>query len=169
MDQTCQYCGIEFCPLGTYIKRTKKWVIRGTPRVFCSNACNKNHGYHNRRRNGAPSNALKFKKWLRKNGFKSQWEYEKSLPTWEDRQADHKARTLARQDRVKHQYDALSLQEKADVRAIYREMQRLNRALGCIWVHVDHIIPVSKGGAHHASNLQILPAHLNMKKGSKIE
>lgn len=34
-------------------------------------------------------------------------------------------------------------------------------------IHVDHIMPLSKGGRHVASNLQLLPIGLNMRKGSK--
>lgn len=33
--------------------------------------------------------------------------------------------------------------------------------------HVDHIIPVSKGGAHAAWNLQVIPAIDNLRKGDK--
>lgn len=32
-------------------------------------------------------------------------------------------------------------------------------------MHVDHIIPISKGGKHTARNLQVLPAGINMRKG----
>jgi 5-methylcytosine-specific restriction endonuclease McrA len=32
--------------------------------------------------------------------------------------------------------------------------------------HVDHIVPLSKGGEHNAFNLQILPAIDNLRKGS---
>lgn len=32
--------------------------------------------------------------------------------------------------------------------------------------HVDHIVPISRGGKHHWSNLQILPKDLNLKKGA---
>lgn len=32
--------------------------------------------------------------------------------------------------------------------------------------HVDHIIPLSKGGLHIASNLQVIPAIDNLRKGS---
>lgn len=35
--------------------------------------------------------------------------------------------------------------------------------------HVDHIRPLSKGGAHHESNLQVIPGHLNMKKHAKTD
>lgn len=34
--------------------------------------------------------------------------------------------------------------------------------------HVDHIIPLSKGGKHHPSNLQIITAEENWSKGSKL-
>ena len=33
--------------------------------------------------------------------------------------------------------------------------------------HVDHIIPLSKGGLHIASNLQVLEAKDNLRKGAK--
>ena len=35
-------------------------------------------------------------------------------------------------------------------------------------VHVDHIIPLSRGGTHTADNLQILPAVDNLRKGTKV-
>ena len=34
--------------------------------------------------------------------------------------------------------------------------------------HVDHIIPLNKGGLHHQNNLQILSAQDNLKKQDKI-
>lgn len=34
--------------------------------------------------------------------------------------------------------------------------------------HVDHIIPISKGGLHHEDNLQYLTPHENRSKGDKI-
>lgn len=35
--------------------------------------------------------------------------------------------------------------------------------------HVDHIVPLSKGGYHVANNLQYLPAAINMHKKAKID
>lgn len=34
--------------------------------------------------------------------------------------------------------------------------------------HVDHIIPIAKGGKHHENNLCYLPATLNMQKQAKL-
>lgn len=34
--------------------------------------------------------------------------------------------------------------------------------------HVDHIVPLSRGGAHSADNLQVIPAIDNLRKGSKV-
>jgi 5-methylcytosine-specific restriction endonuclease McrA len=32
--------------------------------------------------------------------------------------------------------------------------------------HVDHIVPLAKGGQHHIENLQIIPAKDNLRKGA---
>lgn len=34
--------------------------------------------------------------------------------------------------------------------------------------HVDHIIPLAKGGRHHEANLCWLPSEMNLSKGSKM-
>jgi 5-methylcytosine-specific restriction endonuclease McrA len=52
------------------------------------------------------------------------------------------------------------------IKAIYKECQLKNIATG-IKHNVDHIIPISKGGKHCASNLQILTAFENQSKGAK--
>jgi 5-methylcytosine-specific restriction endonuclease McrA len=40
------------------------------------------------------------------------------------------------------------------------------QTLGCKW-HVDHIVPVSKGGGSQYDNLQVVPAYWNRKKSNK--
>lgn len=61
------------------------------------------------------------------------------------------------------------------IRAIYAEATRIEALIQPCPVfdlpelgkkiHVDHVIPLSKGGKHAASNLQLLPIGLNMRKG----
>ena len=61
----------------------------------------------------------------------------------------------------------LTPEETENIRSIYEECQRISHQTG-IPHHVDHIIPLAKGGHHHPSNLQILSATENLKKGTKI-
>jgi 5-methylcytosine-specific restriction endonuclease McrA len=49
----------------------------------------------------------------------------------------------------------------------YKEAERLTEETGIIH-HVDHIIPISKGGLHHQDNLQVLTKEENLSKGNKI-
>jgi len=55
------------------------------------------------------------------------------------------------------------------IREIYKLRTRINKCMGIPnLMHVDHIIPVSKGGFHAPGNLQILPAKLNIRKYNKL-
>lgn len=49
----------------------------------------------------------------------------------------------------------------------YIQAEKLTEETG-IMHHVDHIIPLSKGGLHHQDNLQVLTAFENIKKGNKL-
>jgi len=61
----------------------------------------------------------------------------------------------------------LSPNETEMIRCVYEECRRISQTTG-IPHHVDHIVPLAKGGQHHPSNLQILTAEANLKKGTKI-
>lgn len=66
--------------------------------------------------------------------------------------------------------------DNAAIRAIYAEAMRIEAIVAnCPLfdlpelghkMHVDHVMPLSKGGLHHEDNLQILPAGINMRKGA---
>ena len=122
-----------------------------------------------RRRDARPEHYKKqSEEHLARHGFKSRWEYQMSLPSAK------RTRQLANERNVPYQaarerqkvdeYKALTSSEKEQVREIYAEMKRLNKEAGRVAYHVDHIKPISKGGAHHPDNLQILTAEENLKK-----
>ena len=56
---------------------------------------------------------------------------------------------------------------QARIREIYFDAQLFSEAFN-IDYHVDHIYPLSKGGLHVPWNLQIIPASMNLSKGSKL-
>ena len=61
------------------------------------------------------------------------------------------------------QVPSLTNSEREEVLSLYSEATRLTQETG-IQHEVDHIQPVSKGGIHHPSNLQILTTVENRRK-----
>lgn len=62
-----------------------------------------------------------------------------------------------RYENLKKSRQGLTSIDRKEIREFYR-----NRPQG---FHVDHIIPIGKGGRHHISNLQYLTAEQNWEKG----
>lgn len=69
--------------------------------------------------------------------------------------------------RKKNQTSISDYDEKLTINEIYRARKRISDCIG-IQFHVDHIYPISKGGLHQLSNLQLLPAKINLRKRDKI-
>ena len=57
--------------------------------------------------------------------------------------------------------------QKSIIKTIYDLSKRISKCLS-VNHHVDHIIPLTKGGLHIPSNLQVIPAVLNIRKSNKI-
>ena len=73
-----------------------------------------------------------------------------------------------RKQRLREQTPALSPEDKELIEHAYGQRDRLNEEAGFIEYHVDHIIPLAKGGAHHPANLQVISARDNVRKGAKV-
>jgi 5-methylcytosine-specific restriction endonuclease McrA len=53
------------------------------------------------------------------------------------------------------------------MRVFYEMAECMTRITG-VQYHVDHIIPLSKGGAHHQDNLQVMRWDWNLSKGNRL-
>lgn len=62
----------------------------------------------------------------------------------------------------------LTSEERFAIIQIYEKARQISLETG-IAHHVDHIRPLAKGGRHHPSNLQIITAKENLRKGAKWE
>jgi len=57
--------------------------------------------------------------------------------------------------------------EKLMIKYRYQDARRLSRETG-VKYHVDHIIPLAKGGPHLPWNLQVITKDENLSKGAKV-
>ncbi len=73
-----------------------------------------------------------------------------------------------RKQRLRDQTPDLSAQDLELIQQIYDQRDKLNQMAGFIQYHVDHIIPLSKGGWHHPDNLQVISGSDNVRKGTKV-
>lgn len=86
---------------------------------------------------------------------------------------DYKKRTRPKQNACNAKRRARKLNQTppdADfkkIEEIYEEAKRLEEEKDEPF-HVDHKVPLSKGGLHHQDNLEPIPAIDNLRKGAKI-
>jgi hypothetical protein len=73
-----------------------------------------------------------------------------------------------RRSKINNSCFSLSKEDKKIILSIYESATRIANCLGILY-HVDHIIPLSKGGTHTPSNVQVLPASINLKKKDKVD
>lgn len=76
---------------------------------------------------------------------------------------------LARNARRRAQYREALCPDRDDaaIAAIYALAQQLTERFGVSY-HVDHLLPLSKGGLHHERNLVVMRADMNLAKHDKI-
>jgi 5-methylcytosine-specific restriction endonuclease McrA len=120
------------------------------------------------------------KKWA--EGYKQRQaikaaEYRKAH--FEDRRyyyQTHKSAAFARVAKRRAIKHGVTIGDIAEIRAVYRraretenvECYLCGKLIPLGGRHVDHVIPLCKGGAHTGGNLGIAHATCNLKKGSKL-
>lgn len=57
--------------------------------------------------------------------------------------------------------------DKFVIQEAYEMAKRRFQMTGYKW-HVDHMIPLAKGGLHEATNIQVIPAKMNVQKRDKM-
>lgn len=77
----------------------------------------------------------------------------------------HAYNASKRRARIKKTSANVSSKDVKIIQHFYAYRVRLQNKLG-IDFHVDHIVPLSKGGLHRPSNLQVVPAVWNLRKNN---
>lgn len=76
-------------------------------------------------------------------------------------------KTKTRAEIISEDWRRASPREKRRIKAVYARARAMTEARRQPF-HVDHIIPLARGGRHQADNLQILTAKKNLAKGVRI-
>lgn len=167
--KTCTKCAAEK-PLSEFFARKGAKDGRRTDCKVCNMAKSSVWAAANREQ----SNAIKAR-YQEANPEKRAVTVEKWLakPETKKHRAEYYKATL---ERTRHRRVASTLLYRARLRAapmseldtfVLHEAVRLcrdrQRTVGGVW-HVDHIVPVAKGGTSQANNLQVVPALWNFRK-----
>ena len=85
--------------------------------------------------------------------------------------SEHGKRMKAKHQRIRCARQRAGMsgpEDRLEVKAIYAEAAELEKLFG-VKLHVDHVMPLSKGGKHERRNLQILTARDNLIKGGALK
>lgn len=86
-------------------------------------------------------------------------------------------RAKSQSARYARQKAGLNGPESPEILALYQEARDTERKLAAcvecddpleLRMHVDHIVPLSKGGAHVLANLRVISARENLRKGASV-
>lgn len=117
-----------------------------------------------RRRDNEKNNKIK-REWRENNRDKVR----KQASDYRKKRPDIAAARDAVRRGLKQSLKNLSRAEQDSIRNLYHLRNILNKLHKKIMFHVDHIVPVSKGGEHRASNLRLTTADFNLRKSNSVE
>ena len=107
-------------------------------------------------------------KWKKENLSSSR----KSSANWKKNNPGHNSAIVAkrRADRIQRTPAWLTGEQLTAMDKLYKQAAWLTRITGVKW-HVDHIVPLkgkNVSGLHIPSNLQVIPARENLRKGNRL-
>ena len=165
MYKTCRKCGVEK-PHDEFSKsKNKKDGLRGNCKP-CHREYAKKYRQENRER------VLETQKKWREKSREHSREYAKKYRQenrerireyYQENTHIFKANYQKRRARKKASLPRLSERDELALRLLAEEAV----LLGPNW-HLDHIVPISKGGKHHPDNLQIVRSSYNLSKSDKL-
>ena len=79
---------------------------------------------------------------------------------------NHSVQDARRRSRLAEQSPMLTKDDRNRINKLLR-IQLKQKAVGVV-LHVDHIIPLAKGGLHHPDNMQLLPTVINLAKTDSL-
>ena len=137
----------------------RKWVREMSPEQRVKSLQGRRDWYQ---RNRKKADTLT-KKWAAKNKDKVRGYAQKHRDENKGKYAAYRMNRIAIQKSA-----TLPDTDLGAIRDIYRECNEKTKRCKRDY-HVDHIIPLSKGGAHHQDNLRIITAHQNLVKWNKFD
>ena len=75
--------------------------------------------------------------------------------------------TATRRARLMAALVPLTTEDQLAVVVQYAKARSLTELTGEPY-HVDHVVPLARGGLHHPANLQVLPGRANQRKGARV-
>jgi|TARA_S200002703_G_C3625486_1_gene192076 hypothetical protein len=152
MCKTCKKCGVEK-PHAEFSKdkKTKDGLF------YCCKACASEHRkkYYEVNREQECERNKKYKEENREQVLEQKKKWREANP--------HICRANCQKHRARKKEAAVDLtdNERLAIQLIHEDAHILG------W-HVDHIVPLSKGGLHHPDNLQIVRSSYNLSKKDKL-
>ena len=169
MYKTCKKCGVD----KPHAEFSKKKASKDGLQYNCK-ACarERNKKWHEENKEQQREYKKKYyeenkeqvlernKKYYKENKEKELERYKKY---YEENPHIRRAKSQRRRARKKAALPHLSKNDNLALKLLSEEASMLGES----W-HLDHIVPLSKGGLHHPDNLQIVRASYNLSKSNKL-
>lgn len=184
--------GFVFWAYAKHLKSGQHWI---SPNAFAEKKKRYNENMRKWREKNPEKPKEQCKKWREKNRQRhreltKKWKSEnqdrakQNYKNWAKRNKEyvlkkHKEWCNKNKDKISNWKGARRAKERKSllscsandiklVNEIYKLCKRVSKCTG-IKHEVDHIIPISKGGPHIPTNLQVIPSYFNRCKGAKLD